>query len=608
MYIDSTSTNATIFVVAKNATGLRGYTMANCATAGAVAFTDPGANNVVNTATVGNAWVNLSKDASGNFHVVANDAATMVKYFNQSAASFATGAASSWTQPVTPFVETTGAAGIAAAGATRGGMVVDNTGDQILLTYGRTAAVTPTQTWANLVLAFNQCETGTGTCAATTLGSPSSSTTMTWGNVPLDTTGQTQKLLVQTPNTTIATTSTGTPAAAYVDYSLGGATDPIVGAKLRYAYRQGSTTSSNWSSSIIPTNSSPQSPSLKFDHNDIPWVAWFEQATGGLRYYLATNSRSDGSGVWSVVAFPTGDSVAATMPVFNHVALAMYYSAGVAKPYMIILKNAATKEVRGALYNPTTGSWSKHKQVMTLVGTTTPGGSYLSADNDTSGNIVMTVYDMGTGVAQTNCSPNTSRCIRFAYTSDGGTTWNLGSNGVIVNGSAEGLIVKMNPSTSAPAIAYFDRANNTGKYKYCSTALASCTTAGNWADVGVGLFDAAAGISGLVDNGATANYGLLNIGLTFTGDGLPWTVYPRGAGSTTANLMYSNVSTSGGTFGTPTSLATNSIGNITSPVAATAGNFGLSWNPQSVRSSVTGSLHTIYNGPGNFPTVTSCGN
>ncbi|MEK6554719.1 MAG: hypothetical protein AABZ31_05735 [Bdellovibrionota bacterium] len=605
MYIDTSVDNGTIYVAAKTTGGIRGYTMANCA-AGAVSFTDPGANNVIGTATVGNAWMNLKRSADGRFHIIANDAQTMVKYYNQTTAAFATGAAGSWNASTAPHVDTTGAAGIAAAGSTRGGLAIDEANDQLLVSWGRTAAVTPTQTWANLVLSYNECPTGTGTCAATVLNSPASSTTMVWGNAPYDTTGQIQKMLLQFPNTAIASTSDSVPAVAYIDYSAGGTAEPVTGARLKYAYRLGSLASDNWAISIIPSTSAPQSPSIAFDHNNQPWVGWFESATSGLRYYLATNTQTNGSGAWIVYPFPAADAAAGTLPVMNQTALAMYYSAGEAKPVLVVLRNpAANKEIRAAMLNPVTGTWSNVGLVMSVAGTTTPGGSNLTADFDEDGNIVVAVHDMGTGAGAT-CTPTTARCARLAYSTNGGSTW---TSGQIYSGAAEGLRVAINKTNNRPAVSFFDRANNLVKYKYCSTALATCTTSTNWADIGLGLVDASAGVSTLTDTGAATNYGLLSIGVSFSEEGYPTVVWPRGSANTTAaNLMFSSVlSTATTTFTSPSALYTNAIANIATPVAAVNGNFGLSWNPSSVRTA-SGSLHTIYNGPGNFMYVTSCGN
>jgi len=614
IYIDPTATNGTVYMGGANGAGILPYAMTSCATnAVAATWGATTTGTAFGAATTANAWMKISRDSSGNFHAVANDAATIVRSFSTTTANFTAGVWSA--APATNYVETTGAAGLLAGGAGRGSMVVDNTGDQLLVSYGRTAAVTPISTWGNIVLAYNECPVGVGApaCAATTLGSVAASTGMWWGNMAADVTGQIQKTSAALPNVSAAATSTGTPAVAYVDYSASGTTDPIIGARLKYAYRNGSTTSSNWEISMVGSTSAPQSPSLAFDSDDLPWIAWTEtpSATVSLKFFLATNSRTDGSGNWTVYAFPSYYAPAAVtaQPVMPQAVLTMYEVSSVKKPLVVTMTSisaAASREVRAALFDPVTRQWQNNKQVATFVGTATIGGAFLSADSDSSGNVVIAFDDLGTGAGQVNCS-STSRCVRFAYTSDGGATWASTSTSGIVNGAYEAPRIKMNPSNSRPAVAFFDRANSQVRYKYCNTALASCTNPSNWAEVGIGIVDAGIGISGLAE---ATNYGVLDIGLTFTSDGLPWMVYPRGAAAlTNANLSYSYVSTSGGLFGTPAALYTNhGVGNISTPVAATANNVALSWNPSSVRSSSTGSLHTAFIGPGNFLYVTSCGN
>jgi hypothetical protein len=606
MYIDSSTDNATAYMVVKHANGLRPYTFANCATNAAVTAADPAANHVVNTASVGNAYFNLAFDGT-RFHIIANDGTTIIRYFNQPLASFGN---ATWTASAAPYVETTGAAGIAAAGNTRGGMVVDTVGDQILATYGRTAAVVPVHTYGNVVLAYNDCPAGLGApaCGASTLNSPADSNAMMWANAPLDVTGQVGRNTLQVPSTAAAVTSEGRPAGVYVDYSVGISAEPATGALLKYAYREGSTASSRYIKSIIPTTTAPASPSLAFDHNDKPWVSWYEYnstAPISFRYHLATNSRTDGQGQWIVYNYPVPSATAAatTLPVHNSTKLVMYKSGGVSKPVMVILRNLATgRTVQAALFDPATGAWQNQQTIISLAGTTTPGGGWLAADADADGNIFVAVHDLGTGAGAT-CSPTTARCVRATYSTDGGVTWATAAQ--VFSGFAEGLDVKLNPTNNRPVISFYNRASNTVRVRECTTALASCLLGGSWADVG--FPDLAAGVSTLVDNGATANIGLINTALNFsnTGDlGIAWS---RGSGTiVNANLMYSYVNA--GSFTLPTALMTNANGNEASPVAANAGNFALSWNAASARSSVSGSLHTFFYGPGNFLYAASCGN
>jgi hypothetical protein len=614
MYIDETATDGTVYMTAIGATGIIPMSMPNCATATpAATWGSVTIGTTFGAATTGSAWLNMARDASDNFHVVANDGVTLVRYFNNTAANFTAGV---WNAaPSTNYPETTGAAGLPAAGAGRGAMIVDNTGDQVLVSYGRTAAVTPVSTWGNLVLAYNECTSATGSpaCASTTLGSSAASTGMWWGNMAADSTGQIQKTSLAWPNVDVAVSETGVPAVAYVDYSVSGTADPVVGARLKYAYRKGSSSADDWEISIIGTQSAPQSPSLAFDSNNLPWVAWNEtpSATVALRFFLATNSRTDGSGAWTIYSFPSFYAVGAVtaQPVMAQSALVMYKVGAVTKPLMVTMSSISTvagREVRAALFDPVTRQWQNNKQIATFAGALTIGGASLTADADTSGNIVVAFNDMSTGAGQVNCS-SLARCIRMSYTTDGGATWTSTSTSGVINGTYEMAHVKLNPLNSRPAITYFDRANNQVRYRYCNTALASCTSSANWVDLGVGIVDGGLGISGLAE---ATNLGVLGSGFSFTQEGMPWVVYPRGAGAVSnANLSYNYVSPTANVFGTPAAFYTSpGVGNLLTPVAATANNIALSWNPSSVRSSVTGSLHTAYIAPGNFLQVTSCGN
>jgi hypothetical protein len=610
LYSDATAADSTVYMVVKHSGGLRPYTYATCASNVSATAADPGTNYVSATATVGLSYFNLGY-GDGTFHVVANDGQTMLKYFNQPTASFDT---TTWRASATPHVETTAALGIAGTGSTRGGVAIDTTGDQVLVSYGRTLAVTPTQTFGNVVLAYNDCPSGLGSpaCSSTTLASDASSTYMTWGNMPLDGTGQVGRNSLQVPSISTAVTSDGHPAAAYIDFSVGLSAEPVLGALLKYSYRSGSTASSKWAYSVVPTTSAPQSPSLAFDHNDTPWISWYETVTGspgGFRYYLANNSRTDGQGLWTTYAYPLSDASAPTLPAMNMTALAMQYSGGVAKPVMVVLRNPTlSKGVHAARFNPATNQWDYQQKILAFNGSATPGGAWLAADYDTSGNISVAVHDLGTSTGAT-CSPTTTRCIRTTYSTDGGSTWATTgaglSGGQIYSGTAEGLDIKLNPSTSRPAVSFYNRSLNVARYKYCSSALASCTSSSNWADVDTGVIDALAGINNMVD---TTNIGLLNTSLTFNSAGYPSVVWSRGQSAVVnANLMYTGITSSGGSFSTPSTLKAGAFGNEVNTPVANAGNFALNWNAKSARSTETGSLHTVHIGPGNFLYATSCG-
>ncbi|MES2801970.1 MAG: hypothetical protein V4654_05720 [Bdellovibrionota bacterium] len=572
----NTASSQPFNVVARRATGneLRAYTQntGNCAT-GALTF-NATSRSIATAATLANAYGSLARDANNKFHLVVNEGTANVRYFNSSGTITTV-----WNAVAS--VETTT---IAAAGLTRGGLAVDTNSDQILLTYGRTAAGTPVQTLGNVVLAFSHCPTGATGCASTTLASPSSATGLVFGNIPLDVTGQVQLLTAQLPNTiSVATTSIGRPAIAYIDFSVGSATT----GRLKYKYRTGNLSTDSWTMIDIGTANSPHSVSLAFDHNDQPWIAYYDANT--LRYFLLTNSQSDGSGLWTQYQFPVATAAAATLPAVNNVALAMSYSAGVATPVMFVSNSgAATRFVRTAQFNSTTETWSNN----TLLDTGTNQFSKLSADYNTSGKIVLAYHD----------TTNTS--VRYTQSINGGATWTAAAQ--IISGTmGMGLRVKLNPVSGQPALAFYERATNLVRYKSCTSAFASCTSSANWVNLGNGIVESSAGVSGLT---AAATDGLLNASLSFTVEGYPEVIYNNGAGGN-GHLYYSATSAASPLFGTASILSASTNAVETTPVAATPANFGLGgWNATSVRSMATGSLFTAYIGPGNYLYMKSCGN
>lgn len=566
-------------VVAKtSANEMRVYEQSagGCAT-GALSFSAT-SRQIVSGASIGNAFGNLSQDSAGRYHLVVNDGQTNIKYFNELTGTIT----SAWNAVGT--VETVGAAGLPAAGATRGGMVIDETNDQLLMTYGRTAAVTPTITFGNLVLAYTHCPSANTGCSSSTLNSPSNAAGMVFGNSPIDMTGQISLTTGQFPKTiATAVTSTGRPATAYVDFSTGVNTS----GKIKFSLRNGNLKTDSWTPYEVPGTVSPQSLSLSFDHNDRPWIAFYDASS--LRYFITTNLQTNGSGAWFTYQFPIGTVAAPTLPAVNAVSLAMAYSGGIAKPVMIVSNSgSATRIVRAAIFNPATETWSSN----ILIDTGVAFFSKLASDFDKLGNIVLSYYD------------TTNNAVKYSYSVNGGTSWSSATNIVTITGGM-GLEIKLNPSTNKPAIAYIDRASNLVRYKYCTSTIDSCGNSTNWTTLGSGIIEGAAGISTLT---AAATDGLLSSSLAFTASGNPYVVYPTGSLSTTANLMYAfSSSASGGLFSTPAALNSSVNANTTSPVVATPANFATGgWAPSSVMSRY-GSLHTVYIGPGNFLYATSCG-
>lgn len=579
LHIGSGTGESFSVVARRSGSEIRAYRQntGTCAT-GALSF-NATSRQVVASATVGNSYGNLMRDSSNRWHLIANDGTTNMRYYNET-----TGVITSvWNAGL---LETTTLPAIATM---RGGAVVDEPSDQLLWTYGRSNAGTPTQTMSNVVLGFSNCPVaGTG-CSTTTLGSAASAIGYSFGNIPLDVSGQIHLTTAQLPNViSLQTTSTGVPAVAFIDFSNGSATTGRL--KYRIQIANGATTS--WLLSDIGSAVSPHNVSLAFDHLDRPWIAYYD--ANSLRYFLLTNSKTDGSAAWTQYQFPIALATAATLPASNNVALAMYENAGIKKPIMVVLNSgAATKVIRAARFEPSTETWSNN----TLVDSSgTNNFGRLSIDSDSLGNIVLAYND----------TTNTS--IKLTATSDGGATW-LSSPTVpsIISGvGGQGVEVRINPQTNRPAISYYDRANNQVRYKYCTTALATCASSGNWTDLGTGIIDGFTGVLGLT---ALATDGLLSSSLTFTSEGYPWVVYSLGAGSVTGNLMFNFTNNSSPNFGTSSILNLGYNSNSVAPVAATAANFAVGgWSASSARSFVTGSLHAAYVGPGNYLYVTSCGN
>ena len=148
----------------------------------------------------------------------------------------------------------------------------------------------------------------------------------------------------------IAQNSDGAPGIAYVDFSAGSATT----GKLKYASRNGPGSGATWTKYLIPGATSPQFPSLAFDHLKRPWIGYFDASVN--KFYLATNTASDGSGTWLTYEFPTIPSGApGALPRANNTGVGMYYSGDIAHPVLVVLDNNATSlGIKSATLNNTT--------------------------------------------------------------------------------------------------------------------------------------------------------------------------------------------------------------------------------------------------------------
>ena len=159
-------------------------------------------------------------------------------------------------------------------------------------------------------------------------------------------------------------------------------------------------------------------------------------------------------------------------------------------------------------------------------------------------------------------------------------------------GHGAGVTIRLNPTTGKPALAYFDRGNNTVYYAPCSGTIATCATSG-WSPA---VVDNTAGVNGLV----SGNDQLLSAAIGFTSSAGPYVFFPRGAGAT------GHLSVGDGTSGTfnVSTLYSGANGAIS---GVTAVNFAVSgWNVVST-SNAAGGITTAYIGPGNRLYSTSCG-
>lgn len=553
LLVDSTTVGDKPKILTRNAgnTLLQVFEMGQaCNTAPAYTFN---AGNTLGAATSGSAWATFMRSSSGIYHVIANLGTTNVAYYNSVGIALTTTA---WNAIGTVDTLTLPAAGLGGGGAD-----ISNSAVQIYASYGGAAA--PFNLMMGVVNSFSAA---------------SSSASAVYYSMAPDLTGGINLELAagQARNISAASTAAGKPGIAYVDYSTGA----VAGSRLKFAFRDGLTAETTWRYYFIPNTSSPMFPSLAFDHNDMPWISYYDGGT--FRYYLVTNSAPDGSGDWTFYQFPiNGKTATAAAPATDDTAMAMYYSSGVAKPLMVVMNSTAAggTGVRAATFDPSTETFTAVATVDSL------GGSYgtrLSADFDKNGVTVVAFYDL------------TTTKTKFNYSSNG-TTW-LGTSAQVSSATTgrEGVSVRINPSNSRPAISYYDRANNTVYYSYCTTSIVGCAIDTNWTPLTVA---SSAGVSGI----ATANEQVLSTSLTFSADGVPYIAYMAGAGAATPILGLAD--NGGGSFAT-TTLRSAASANVT---GAAALNFALTGQSVSSVRNALGDFIASYVGPNNWLYVTSCG-
>lgn len=543
LLLDSNTTGDVPKVASKGASGVTLYKMGNTACNSAPAAFSAGPR--IGTASTGTLWMTLLRDTAGLFHLVANEAATSIRYYN------------STTSVITDAWNTAGIIDTVALDAAHGGgAALDTASNGLYTSYGIKASP------YNLRL---------GRVSNITV----SSNTASFSRSTPDLTGSIQRPAANSAqkNIATATTSGGNPAVAYVDYSNGAST----AAKLKYAFRAGDDPSSSWEWVIIPGTMSPQYPSLAFGRNNKPWIGYFD--AGPSRFYLATNSAQDGTGSWSVYEFPATPSGApAALPAANNTAVAMKYNGDIANPVLIVIDaNTVSKGVKAAVLDQDTRNWSTPVTIDGL-SAGAQGAAHLSADYDLKGNVVIAYQDL------------TVTKLKFAHsTSD--STWST-PNTVSSLGQGVGASIKLDPVTTLPSISYLDQTNNAVLYAQCTGSLTSCETTG-WTPT---TAEAAIGVSGL-----TANTGqLLATSLLLGPSGEAYIFYPHGQ----TNDGHLNVSQNyNGNF-TKTTLAEGKNGAVTGTAAL---NFAVAgWNVSSQKTSETQTT-SIYIGPGNWLYATSCG-
>jgi hypothetical protein len=527
-------------------------------------------SNTFGGATTGNAWSKLLEDDRGFFHVVANLGTTSVSYFNSTTTTF-----SSTNFNQTPAVGTIETLTLPIAGSGAGGAALtDSTTAQVYASYAPNA--TPYFLHLGVVNDFTI--------------SSSNSELQSYYTVYPDITGNINLGFTssQVRNISLQATTEDHPGIAYVDHSVGVIpSSGTIGTKLKYAYRDGTLATDTWSVTTVPLTGYPSSVSLRFDHNNKPWISYYDAIY--VRYYLVTNTMTDGSGTWSRYQFPqSGKTATATLPATDDTSLAMYVSGGIHNPVMFIINSTAagTAGVKVAKLDYTTRKWS----VVTLIDALgAQFGTQLTTDYNSSGGIAVSYYNLLTATPR----------INFNYSTNP-ISWN---NSIVVASTSagrEGLNLKINSKTGLPALSYYDRSANTVYYNSCSSNnISDCSTSpSSWAGNNtLTTVDNAAGVSDIIAN----NEQVLSTSLSFDFNGKAYIAYPRGIGATTPALILSN--NVSGSFAATTLQS--------APSAKAQGANGMNYaltglNVSSLRLS-NDNFISAYVGPGNYLNVLSCG-
>jgi hypothetical protein len=432
----------------------------------------------------GNGWIDLMRSSNGRLHAVMNEGTTNIRYYNTDAGTLSTW--DTFWNTGNGYLNTVTTSG-------SGGAVYDTTNDILYSSYYVNLAINQFNFLLNKVTSI-----------------PANSATVTSTNTVVNSNGHMALVTNVARNFVLSKTSTGEAGIAYVDYSAGTNTTGM----LKYAFRNGREISSEWNVVTVPGVTAPESPYLRFDHLDRPWISYFDRTN--VRFYLMFNSATDGLGTWtSYMMPPVGTPAAPIFPASNDTAIAMVQVGAVKKPLLIVLDNtAASRAVRSALLDSTTGSWSSVVSVYSVGAT---GSSGLDAHADSEGNFAASFLDRtaGTFLKYTSGTVVSGTPV---FT----TPIDIGN----VSGAGQGTAIKINPITGSPVVTYLDRANNRLYRATCSDDTAGCATV-PWTEEVLDLFT---GLSGLTI-ATTFNENLASTAIALRDSGAYDIFYTHGMGA-----------------------------------------------------------------------------
>jgi hypothetical protein len=565
LQIDSATANDSIKIAGLRPTapiGIKTYVSGNYATpigcqAFVTATTFDESTQTVGSATTGDVWFDFLRDSTGKFHLTTNSAATAVNYYNSASTLLsAMDGAASWNAVHTM---NTSAGTVLAR---QGGAALTSTND-LYSTHFLNIAATKFNLVMNLV-------------ADTSLSSAVTSSQNSFVNNE----GHIELTASNTANISLAEASSGTVAVAYVDFSAGARTTGV----LKYSYRNGNELNSTWEVVTINGTAGAMSPSLKFDHLDRPWISFYDDVSA--KFYLATNTQTNGSAVWQFFVFPATPTGAAVLPSTPDTSLMMYEDNGTKMPVMVVLDNvnAASKGVKSAFFNSSTSSWSNLQTIDSLVGGTASG---LSSGFNESGDLIVAYLDRTAGA---------TNFVKYASSTNGAISWATPAIVGTVAGAGQGIRVSLNPATSSPMILYHDRATNRLYRSTCSGSATECQTNGWSTDV----LDFATGLSTLT-SAATGTEALMATSIIYKDDGSYDILYPKGSGNS-GNLERTKFDDQGAILSTASFY--NSLSSGLSTTAAH--NFGVAGHGVSAILNSTDQLVSVFVGPGNKLYQKSC--